>query len=96
MIDKSQGGGSISCCGGDENGNHNSTSIPSGVKVAVSGGGQGEWGILNVNLAANADDIDDNGKVKAWTVQAELYCGPSCAVGKGGCNVNLTPSIAQK
>lgn len=77
VIDKSQGGGSIACCGRDENANHNSTSIPSGVRVDVGGGDQGEWGRHPQRQAGRrCGDIDEKGQVWAWTVQ------PSCTAAR--------------
>jgi len=52
-------------------------------------GGDGECGVFDLKLVADSNDIDDNGNVRAWTVTAkEVYCGPSAAIGKGGCNFN--------
>jgi hypothetical protein len=54
------------------------------------------WGIFNVRLVADSTNVDENGVVRAWTIQADTYCGPSAAVGKGGCNANAYGWIKQK
>ena len=95
-IDRSYNQGSVPCCGGEENGNGASTVIPAGVYVEFAGGHDGEWGIFNVKLVADSSNVDDNGVVRAWTIEADTYCGPSGAVGKGGCNVNGYAWVKQK
>jgi hypothetical protein len=95
-IDRSYAQASVACCGGEENRNNDATAIPAGVYMELSGGNQGEWGVFNVRLYVDTNDVDATGKITAWTVQADTYCGPSCAVGKGGCNVNARAWIKQK
>jgi hypothetical protein len=95
-IDRSYHQSAIPCCGGDENGNGSSTAIPAGVYMEFAGGRDGEWGIFNVRLVADSTNVDENGVVRAWTIQADTYCGPSAAVGKGGCNANAYGWIKQK
>ncbi len=87
-LDRSYHQGSIPCCGGDENGNGSNTELPPGVYMEFAGGRDGEWGVFNVRLVADESSVDDNGFVRAWTITADVYCGPSAAFGKGGCNVN--------
>jgi hypothetical protein len=89
VIDRSYHQGSIPCCSGAENGNGASTEIPGGVYMQFNGGQYGEWGVFGIKLSADSNDVDDNGNVRAWTITADdVYCGPSAAVGTGGCNVN--------
>lgn len=95
-IDRSFHQGSLPCCGGDENGNGASTAIPAGAYMEFAGGRDGEWGIFNVKLVADSNNVDENGVVRAWTIEADVYCGPSAAFGKGGCNVNGYGWIKQK
>ena len=95
-IDRSYHQASKSCCGGEENGNGANTEIPAGVYVEFNGGSQGEWGIFNIKLIADSSNVDDSGVVRAWTIEADTYCGPSGAVGKGGCNVNGYAWVKQK
>jgi len=52
------------------------------------GGRDGEWGVFNVRLVADSNDVSEDGVIRAWTITGDVYCGPSVAVGKGGCNVN--------
>jgi hypothetical protein len=85
VIDANYSEGSIACCGGDENGNGNSTSVPSGIYIEVGGGNAGEWGILSIKRSSITDD--NTGKLTGYKVEAELYCGPSAD--HGGCNVHL-------
>ena len=87
-IDRSYHQNAMPCCGGDENSNGNLTSIPAGVYMEFAGGKDGEWGIFNVKLVADSSNVDENGVVRAWTIVADSYCGPSGALGKGGCNAN--------
>jgi hypothetical protein len=95
-VDRSFNQGSIPCCGGDENANHANTQIPAGVYMEFVGGKDGEWGIFNVKLVADSSNVDENGVVRAWTIEADTYCGPSAAAFKGGCNVNGYGWIKQK
>lgn len=88
VIDRSYTQGPLPCCGGDENRNGMLVPIPAGVYMRFSGGSDGEWAVYNVRLVADASNVDDEGRVRAWTVIAHVYCGPSAAVGKGGCNGN--------
>lgn len=85
IIDTSYGLGNIACCGGDENGNGNSTAVPTGIYVELGGGNAGEWGVFNIVRHADVDD--DSGELKGYSLDADLYCGPSAS--KGGCNVHL-------
>jgi hypothetical protein len=95
-IDRSYNQSAIPCCGGDENGNRNNTPIPAGLYMEFVGGRDGEWGVFNVKLVADTSNVDENGVVKAWTITADVYCGPSGALGKGGCNVNAYGWMKQK
>jgi hypothetical protein len=95
-IDRSFHQSSLHCCGGTENGNGASTQIPAGVYMEFVGGSDGEWGIFNVKLVADSNNVDDDGVVRAWTIEADTYCGPSAAFGKGGCNVNGYGWVKQK
>lgn len=85
IIDTSYGLGNIACCGGDENGNGASTSVPTGIYVEVGGGNAGEWGIFNITRDTMVDD--DTGEIKGYKLSADTYCGPSAS--HGGCNVHL-------
>ncbi|HEY2497623.1 MAG TPA: hypothetical protein VGK24_11175 [Candidatus Angelobacter sp.] len=96
MIDRSYSQGPLPCCGGDENKNGMLVPIPNGVYMHFSGGRDGEWAVYNVRLMADATNVDDQGRVKAWTLLAHVYCGPSAAVGKGGCNGNAEAWIKVK
>lgn len=87
-IDRSYHQSPIPCCGGDENSNGSLTATPAGVYMEFAGGKDGEWGIFNVKLVADSSNVDENGVVRAWTIIADSYCGPSGAFGKGGCNAN--------
>lgn len=89
IVDTSAGGGSIACCGGDENRNADSTSVPTGIAVSVGGGRGGEWGVFNITRDPIVDD--DTGEIKGYKLSADLYCGPSAQA--GGCNVHLTGAI---
>jgi hypothetical protein len=84
------------CCGGRENSNRSVVSIPPGLYVEFSGGNEGEWLVGNVKLLADSSQIDDSGKIRGWTVEADLYCGPSCRAGGGGCNVNMGAWLATR
>jgi hypothetical protein len=95
-IDRSYHQGAIPCCGGEENHNGKSTEIPAGVYMEFAGGHDGEWGVFKVKLVADSNNIDENGVVKAWTITGDVYCGPSGAPGKGGCNANAYGWIKQK
>jgi hypothetical protein len=95
-IDRSYHQSALRCCGGEENGNGNSTEIPAGVYMEFNGGHDGEWGIFNIKLVADSSNVDENGVVRAWTITGDVYCGPSGAVGKGGCNANAYGWIKQK
>lgn len=95
-IDRSYHQGSIPCCGGNENGNGNNTEIPGGVYMRFAGGSDGEWGVFNIRLVADSDNVDENGVVRGWTITGDVYCGPSAAVGTGGCNVNAYAWIKQR
>lgn len=95
-IDRSYHQGSISCCGGNENTNGAQTEIPAGVRVQFVGGDDGEWGIFNIRLVADSDNVDENGVVRGWTITGDVYCGPSAAAFTGGCNVNGYAWIKQK
>jgi hypothetical protein len=64
--------------------------------MEFAGGRDGEWGIFNVRLVADSSNVDENGVVKAWTILADSYCGPSGGVGKGGCNANAYAWIKVK
>jgi hypothetical protein len=85
IIDASYGLGNIACCGGDENGNGNSTAVPTGLYIEVGGGNAGEWGVFNIDRSSITDD--DTGELKGYKLSADLYCGPSAS--HGGCNVHL-------
>jgi hypothetical protein len=85
IIDTHEGGGNIHCCGGDENSNNASTSVPTGIYVEPGGGNAGEWGVFNITRDAIVDD--DTGDIKGYKLSADLYCGPSA--NHGGCNVHL-------
>lgn len=74
--------------GGEENANRQLTPVPAGVYMEFIGGHDGEWGIFNVRLVADSTNVDDNGVVRAWTIMADSYCGPSAVPGKGRCNAN--------
>jgi len=96
-IDRSYHQGTIPCCGGDENRNGNITEIPPGVYMEFVGGRDGEWGVFGIRLVADSTSVNDDGQVTAWTITSDqVYCGPSAAVGKGGCNVNAYAWIKQK
>lgn len=95
-IDRSFHQTSLPCCGGDENGNGNTTAVPAGVYMEFNGGRDGEWGVFNVRLVADSTNVDENGVVRAWTIMGDVYCGPSGGVGKGGCNANAYGWIKQK
>jgi Caspase domain len=84
----------LPCCGGRENTNGSHISIPAGLQVKLDGGDQGEWGAFNLRLLPDPRQVDTAGKSRGWTVEADLYCGPSCKLGSGGCNVNLTAALA--
>jgi hypothetical protein len=92
VIDTSYNMGNLHCCGGDENGNASSITVPSGIKVQFGGGNAGEWGIFNISRDSITDD--DTGQLKGYNLYADLYCGPSAT--KGGCNVNLQAWVALK
>ena len=97
VLDKSYQQGSIQCCGGDENSNGQSTAVPPGIYIEYSHGGNGEWGLFDLSLAADVHDIGDDGRVKAWTVTAkDVYCGPSAGFGKGGVNMKAYVWVKQK
>ena len=85
IIDSAYGIGNIGCCGGDENGNGNATSVPTGIYVEVGGRNGGEWGVFNIVRDPIVDD--DTGELKGYKLSADLYCGPSAS--HGGCNVHL-------
>lgn len=89
IVDTSAGGGSIACCGGDENRNADSTDVPTGIVVSIGGGKAGEWGVFNITRDPIVDD--DSGEIKGYKLSADLYCGPSAQA--GGCNVHLTGAI---
>jgi hypothetical protein len=97
-IDRSYQQAALRCCGGDEyRGDGRATEIPAGVYMEFSGGNDGEWGVFGLRLVADADKVDEEGRVTAWTVTADdVYCGPSAAIGKGGCNVHATAWIKVK
>lgn len=95
-IDRSYHQGSKPCCGGNENGNGANTEVPAGVYVEYNGGSEGEWGIFNIKLTADSSNVDENGVVRAWTIEADTYCGPTARVGGGGCNVNGFAWIKEK
>jgi hypothetical protein len=84
-IDSAYGQGNVACCGGGENGNGNSTSVPTGIYVEIGGGNGGEWGVFNVTRDPIIDD--DSGELKGYKLSADTYCGPSAM--HGGCNVHL-------
>src|SRR5216683_7986312 len=92
VIDTHEGGGNIHCCGGDENTNNASTSVPTGIYVEPGGGNGGEWGVFNIGRDPIVDD--DSGEIKGYKLSADLYCGPSA--NRGGCNVHLAASIKLK
>jgi|SRR5579864_2229091 len=97
VLDKSYQQGSVNCCGGDENSNGQSTAVPPGVYIEYSSGGNGEWGLFDLKLAADVSDIGDDGRIRAWTVTAkDVYCGPSAGFGKGGVNMKAYVWIKQK
>jgi len=89
MVDPSAGGGNINCCGGDENRNPASTSVPTGVVVEVGGGRSGEWGVFNIKRDPVVSD--ETGELTGYKLTADLYCGPSAL--HGGCNVHMTGGI---
>lgn len=89
IVDAGAGGGNVTCCGGPENRNADSTAVPSGIAVSLAGGGGGEWGVFNITRETVVDD--DTGDIKAYKVHADLYCGPSAQ--NGGCNVHMTAAI---
>ena len=95
-IDRSYHQGSKPCCGGDENSNGANTEIPAGVYVEYNGGSQGEWGVFNIKLIADSSNVGDDGFVRAWTIEADTYCGPTGRLGGGGCNVNGYAWVKQK
>jgi hypothetical protein len=64
--------------------------------MEFNGGHDGEWGLFNVRLVADSNNVDENGVVRAWTILADVYCGPSDGVGKGGCNANGYAWIKQR
>lgn len=96
VIDRAYTQGPLRCCGGDENKNGMLVPIPAGVYMHFGGGSDGEWAVYNVRLVADANNVDEQGRVRAWTVIAHVYCGPSAAVGKGGCNGNAEAWVKTK
>jgi hypothetical protein len=94
-IDRSFHQSSMHCCGGRENHNGDPTAIPAGVYVELTGGSEGEWGVFNIKLVADSSNVGDDGVVKAWTIEADSYCGPTGKVGGGGCNVHGVGWIKQ-
>jgi hypothetical protein len=92
IVDTRAGGGNIHCCGGDENHNPASTSVPTGIAVSVGGGKAGEWGVFNIARETVVDDI--TGEIAGYKLSADIYCGPSANA--GGCNVHLTGAIKLK
>jgi hypothetical protein len=89
ILDADYHQGSIPCCGGDESPDGAQVKIPDGVYMEFHGGGNGNWGIYNVELVADVSHVDKKtGMVNAWTITGDTYCGPSAAFGKGGCNMN--------
>src|SRR5687767_14541175 len=95
-IDTTYQQSSISCCGGEENRNGSRSSIPSGLQVQFSGSDQGEWGIFNLKLVPNSGITADSRNPNEWTVEGDLYCGPSCRLGATGCRVDVSVSMATK
>jgi len=92
IVDTTAGAGNIHCCGGNENHNPASTSVPTGIAVSVGGGKAGEWGVFNITRETIVDDI--TGEITAYKLWADVYCGPSANA--GGYNVHLTGGIKLK
>jgi hypothetical protein len=76
LLDRSYHQGSIPCCNGDANQDHATTAIPAGIYMEFTGGNDGEWGIFDIKVVADADNVDEKGMVRAWTITGVAYCRP--------------------